>query len=70
MNSQDLPAAAKHAVDGAAIAMTAATIIKLLPAIAAALSIVWTVIRIYETATVQGVIARLRALRGKDGADG
>lgn len=67
MNSQDLPAAAKHAVDGAAIAMTAATIIKLLPAIAAALSIVWTVIRIYETATVQSAIARLF---GKGRADG
>lgn len=38
----------------------AATLITWLPPLAAALSIVWTVIRIYETATVQRWLKRRR----------
>jgi len=54
---------AKHAVDGFAVTTTVATIINLLPAIAALLSIVWTMIRIYETKTVQALFGMARNSR-------
>ena len=38
----------KHVVDGLSGAVALATVIKVLPAIAAAMSIIWTGIRIYE----------------------
>ncbi len=50
----------KHTFDVMSIGTIFATIAGWLPAIAAALSIVWTVIRIYETKTVQSF------LRGDD----
>lgn len=50
----------KHAVDGAALLTTVAAITKILPALAAVLSIIWTAIRIYETRTVQALVARFR----------
>lgn len=43
----------KTLFDFAALGITAGAIIKLLPAVAAAFSIVWTAIRIFETKTVQ-----------------
>lgn len=43
----------KHVVDAISIGGVVATIAGYLPAIAAILSIVWTLIRIYETQTVQ-----------------
>lgn len=45
---------AKIAGDVVSATVMLATLAKLLPVIAAALTIVWTVIRIYETRTVQG----------------
>ena len=45
---------AKVAVDVAAVTTTVSTLMGWLPAVAAALSIVWTVIRILETDTVKG----------------
>ena len=45
---------AKVAVDVAAVTTTVSTLMGWLPAVAAALSIVWTVIRIAETDTVKG----------------
>lgn len=45
--------ALKHLTDFVAIGVTVGTIMKLLPAVAAFLSIIWTAIRIYETRTVQ-----------------
>jgi hypothetical protein len=56
-----LQGAMKHALDAGAIAATVGAIIDKLPAIAAGLSVIWTAIRIYETATVQRQVARLRA---------
>jgi hypothetical protein len=50
----------KHVVDGASIATAALAVIGWLPAAAALASIVWTLIRIYETKTVQEL------LRGKN----
>jgi hypothetical protein len=43
----------KPLIDGASLAAVVSTLAGWLPAIAAAFSIVWTAIRIYETKTVQ-----------------
>ena len=43
----------KQAVDAASVVTVVGTLMNALPAIAAAFSIVWSVIRIYETKTVQ-----------------
>lgn len=43
----------KHVIDWTSIGIALGTLIQILPSIAAALSIVWTLIRIYETKTVQ-----------------
>lgn len=50
----------KHLVDAAAVATAGLTLVNWLPSIAAGFTIVWTAIRIYETRTVQGWIAKLR----------
>lgn len=46
----------KNAVDAASLVTVVGTLMNVLPAIAALFTIVWTVIRIYETKTVQGWI--------------
>lgn len=43
----------KHVIDWTSIGIVLGSLIQVLPSIAAALSIVWTLIRIYETKTVQ-----------------
>jgi hypothetical protein len=43
----------KHIIDWTSIGIVLGSLIQILPSIAAGLSIVWTVIRIYETKTVQ-----------------
>ena len=43
----------KHAVDLLSVATVLGTLVDFLPAVAAGLSIIWSVIRILETATVQ-----------------
>ena len=50
--------AAKTAGDVAAVSITVGTIVSWLPAVAAAFTIIWTAIRIYETKTVQEFIRR------------
>ena len=47
---------AKAAVDVIAVTTTVSALMGWLPAVAAALSIVWTVIRILETDTIQNLI--------------
>ena len=47
---------AKAAVDVIAVTTTVSTLMGWLPAVAAALSIIWTVIRIIETDTVRNLI--------------
>lgn len=47
---------AKHLIDGISISIVLGTIADILPAIAAFLSIIWAMIRIWETATVQSVV--------------
>ena len=48
----------KHWIDALSIGGVIATLAGWLPAIAAALSIIWTAIRIYESRTVQQLITR------------
>jgi len=43
----------KHVVDALSIMTVLGTLVNILPAIAAILSIVWSIIRIYESKTVQ-----------------
>lgn len=50
----------KQVGDALAVTVTVASIVEILPAIAAAITIVWTLIRIYETATVQKWLNRKR----------
>ena len=44
----------KHVFDWTSIGIALGTLMQILPSIAAALSILWSLIRIYETKTVQG----------------
>lgn len=49
----------KHVLDGVSVAAAVATFFAWLPPLAALASLVWTLIRIYETRTVQGWLTRL-----------
>jgi hypothetical protein len=49
---------AKHVVDAMSLVTVIGTLVQLLPAIAALFTIVWTAIRIYETATVQKLLGK------------
>ena len=53
--------AVKQALDAASVVTVVGTLMEVLPAIAAAFTIVWTAIRIYETKTIQDLVNR-----GKD----
>ena len=44
----------KHLLDGVSVATVMGTLMSWLPAIAALFTIIWTIIRIYETKTIQG----------------
>ncbi len=48
----------KHIADALSILTVVGTLIDMLPSIAALISIVWSVIRIYETKTVQGWLGK------------
>jgi hypothetical protein len=48
----------KHVIDWTSIGIALGTLMQISPSIAAALSIVWSVIRIYETKTVQSWIKK------------
>lgn len=50
----------KNAGDAVSLAIVGGSIVGWMPTIAALLSIVWTLIRILETRTVQRFLARLR----------
>jgi len=58
MPHEHLTDATKHIIDGASIATAVGTIMQVLPAIAALFTIVWTLIRIYETKTVQKLLGK------------
>ena len=50
----------KHVGDALAVGTTIGAVIGWLPALAAVVTIIWTLIRIYETETVQKLIERFR----------
>ena len=52
----------KHVVDALSIMTVLGTLMEFLPAIAALLSIVWSIIRIYESKTVQRWIGKKDAI--------
>jgi hypothetical protein len=49
---------AKHVVDALSILTVLGTLVEFLPAIAALLSIIWSLLRIYESKTVQRWLGR------------
>jgi hypothetical protein len=49
---------AKHVVDALSIITVVGTLVEMLPSIAAIFTIVWTMIRIWETETVQNLLGR------------
>lgn len=53
--------AVKQALDAASVVTVVGTLVEVLPAIAAVFTIVWTVIRIWETKTVQNWWSNWRA---------
>ena len=51
----------KHVIDWTSIGVAFGSLVQILPSIAAALSIVWSLIRIYETKTVQSWLKKRKA---------
>ncbi len=62
MTLEHVPGVVKASTDIASAGILLGTIAQLLPHVAAILTIVWTLIRIYETDTVQDVLKRSRRL--------
>jgi hypothetical protein len=52
----------KHVLDGLSLITVLGTLMNWLPAVAALLSIVWTLLRIYESATVQKWLGKKDAI--------
>lgn len=50
----------KHLIDLLSVTTVLGTLMGILPSIAAVFTIVWTSIRIYETKTVQELIAKIK----------
>ena len=48
----------KHIMDGLSVVTVLGTITKMLPAVAAMFTIIWTGIRIYESETVQKLLGK------------
>jgi hypothetical protein len=48
----------KHAIDGLSVVTAVGTLIKMLPAVAAIFTILWTGIRIYESKTIQKLLGK------------
>ena len=53
----------KHIVDAISIGTVAGTLAGILPSIAAVFTIAWTIIRIYETKTVQRILGRIETTK-------
>ena len=58
---ENMDEASKHIMDVFSIATVLGTLADMLPSIAALFTIIWTVIRIYETKTVQNLIRKKNA---------
>jgi hypothetical protein len=51
----------KHILDGLSVVTVLGALVDVLPAVAALFTIIWTGIRIYETATVQKMLGKKNA---------
>ncbi len=58
MTLENVPGAVKASADVVSAGIVVGTIAQLLPHVAAILTILWTLIRIYETDTVQALVRR------------
>lgn len=58
MNEHHVEDVSKMLFDGLSLVVVVGTLASILPPIAALLTIVWTVIRIFETETVRGWLGR------------
>lgn len=58
MIQHHLDEATKHVIDGASVVTVLGTMAQVLPPLAALFTIVWTLIRIYETKTVQKLLGK------------
>ena len=56
----------KHVVDALSIMTVVGTLVEMLPSIAALFTIVWTLIRIWETRTVQNLLGRTKLTKDGD----
>ncbi len=56
----------KHAIDAISLATVLASLTAWLPPIAALISIIWGLIRIYETKTVQGLLGKSTKFKDHD----
>jgi hypothetical protein len=65
-NVQDFSEQTKHIVDGLSVATVLGALTAWLPPIAALFTIVWTVIRIWETKTVQKWFCEPKSTLDKD----
>ena len=63
---QDYPEQAKHIVDGLSVATVLGALTAWLPPVAALFTIVWTIIRIWETKTVQKWFCEPKSTLDKD----
>jgi hypothetical protein len=52
----------KHVLDGLSLITVLGTLMNWLPAVAALLSIIWTLLRIYESDTVQKLLGKKDAI--------
>ena len=55
-----IPTGLKHLIDALSIGTLLGTLTQMLPHVAAGLTIIWTALRIYETATVQRWLGRTK----------
>lgn len=56
--SSPISESTKHAVDALSVVTVLGTLVDFLPAVAAAFTIVWTGIRIWETDTIQNIFRK------------
>jgi hypothetical protein len=59
--SDHLSEGTKHVLDGLSLVTVLGTLMSWLPAVAALLSIIWSVLRIYESKTVQKLLGKNNA---------
>lgn len=53
-----IPDGLKHFLDGLSLVATLGVLVQWLPALSALLSCIWLCLRIYESATVQGLLGK------------